>query len=274
MPVMRASVQLIGLLIVGFWPVSYTYAYGPLGHEIAGDIAALYLCAQATSEVGRLLEGESLGRASRWPDWIRKDPKWRKSKPWHFINVADQGHIADVTGQPGGDVVWAIRKFRDELADPDLSRSRRAEAVRFLAHFIADVHQPLHVGRKKDRGGNKIEIIVDGRTSNLHKFWDAQWLLKLDRKSRGYGTAGQVTSIAALAAGHVDEWRSVGVIDWAGESQLLRPVVYAFDAAAPVELDERYKIEALAVSRERLAAAGVRLAGILNDIFCANAESP
>jgi len=269
---MRVSAQLVGLFIVSFLPVSYTYAYGPLGHEIVGEIATSHLCVQAATEVERLLDSESLGRASRWPDWIRKEPKWRKSRPWHFINVADNGRLADVTGRPGGDVIWAIEKFRDELADPNLSESRRAEALRFLAHFIADVHQPLHVGRQEDRGGNKIVIVVDGRASNLHKFWDAQRLLKLDRNSHGYDSAGQIASIGALVADRVDVLQSVGVLDWARESQALRPDVYAFGAAASAELDEQYSAVALEISRARLAAAGVRLAGTLNDIFCTRVE--
>jgi hypothetical protein len=265
---MRVTAQLIALSIAGFFPVSYTYAYGSLGHEIVGEIAATYLCDRAASEVDRLLDGESLGRASRWPDWIRKDPQWRKSRPWHFINVADNGRLVDVTGRSGGDVIWAIGKFRDELADPNLSESRRAESLRFLAHFVADVHQPLHVGREEDRGGNKIAIVVDGQESNLHKFWDAQRLLKQDRNSRGYDKAGQIASIRALAAGRVDRLQSTGVLGWARESQALRPDVYEFSAATPIALDGQYSAAALEISRARLAAAGARLAGVLNDIFC------
>jgi len=265
---MRASAQLLGLLIMACWPVSYTYAYGPLGHQIVGDIAASYLCDRAATRVHGLLDGESLGRASRWADWIRSEPKWRKSLPWHFINVADDGDVADATGRSGGDVIWAIRKFRDELADSDLDKSRRARALRFLAHFVADVHQPLHVGRQEDRGGNKIAVVIDGRVSNLHRFWDAQWLLKQDRKQRGYAMAGQVASIRALAAGRIDAWQSAGVLEWARESQALRPTVYAFGSASPAELDAQYTTAALAISRERLSAAGVRLAGLLNHIFC------
>jgi len=191
MPVMRVSVQFIGLCVFGLLSASYTYAYGSLGHEIVGEIATSHLCARAASEVEELLDGESLGRASRWPDWIRRDPKWRKSGPWHYINVADNERISAVTGRAEGDVIWAIEKFRDELADQSLSELKRAEALRFLAHFIADVHQPLHVGRYEDRGGNKIAVRIDGRKANLHKFWDAQWLLKLDRSSHATDTAGQ-----------------------------------------------------------------------------------
>lgn len=262
------------MIIAGFLPTSYTYAYGPLGHEIVGDIATSYLCAKAATEVELLLDGESLGRASRWPDWIRKDPKWRKSGPWHYINVADEAYVFELTGRSGGDVIWAIETFSDELADMNLGRKRRGEALRFVAHFIADVHQPLHVGRLEDRGGNKIEVIVERRKSNLHKFWDAQWLLKYDRRIRDLDTAGQISSINALVVDRVDVLRSFGVLDWVRESHVVRPKVYAFDAVRgrPVELDGAYVAMALEISRARLGAAGVRLAGTLNDIFCPDAK--
>jgi hypothetical protein len=267
MPVMRATAQLIVLFTAGFLSVSYTYAYGSLGHEIVGEIAESYLCENAADEVARLLDGESLGRASRWPDWIRKDPKWRKSRPWHYINVGDDARIDAATGRPGGDVIWAIETFRGELGNQALDMQSRAEALRFLAHFIADIHQPLHVGRLEDRGGNSIAVIVDGQKSNLHKFWDAQQLLKLDRNSRGYDHDGQMASIRALVADRVDGLQAAGVLDWARESQGLRPDVYAFGAASG-ELDAKYRAAALQITRARLAAAGVRLAGTLNAIFC------
>ena len=254
--------------MAGLMPVSYTYAYGSLGHEIVGDIADSYLCVRAAAEVDNLLDGESLGRASRWPDWIRRDPKWHKSRPWHFINVADDDRITAATGAPDGDVIWAIGHFSAELADPNLSKARRAEALRFLAHFIADVHQPLHVGRHEDRGGNKIEVIVDGRESNLHKFWDAQWLLELERSSSGYDGSGQAASILALATDRIDHLQSADVLDWARESKALRADVYAFNGTTDLALDGQYRAKALAITRTRLAAAGVRLAGTLNSIFC------
>jgi hypothetical protein len=275
MPVMRVSVQLIGLCVFGLLFAPYTYAYGSLGHEIVGEIATSHLCPRAASEVEDLLDGESLGRASRWPDWIRRDPEWRKSGPWHFINVADNERISDVTGRSEGDVIWAIEKFSDELADQSLSELKRAEALRFLAHFIADIHQPLHVGRYEDRGGNKIAVRIDGRKSNLHKFWDAQWLLKLDRSKHDVDTAGQIASINALGAERSGVLQSADVLDWARESKALRPQVYAFDvmvSGEPATLDAQYSAAAVEISRARLAAAGIRLAGRLNDIFCDGAK--
>ena len=142
--------------------------------------------------------------------------------------------------------------------------------MRFVAHFIADVHQPLHVGRLRDRGGNRIDVIIGRRKSNLHRFWDAQWLLKRDRRIRDLDTARQIASIDALVADRIDVLQSVGVLDWARESHVVRPKVYAFAGAGgqPVRLDGAYVTMALEISRTRLATAGVRLAGSLNEIFC------
>ncbi len=270
MPVMRASAQLVGRFLIGFLLASCTYAYGPLGHEIVGDIATSQLCAPASAEVRRLLGGETLGRASRWPDWIRNDPKWRHSGPWHYLNVADAARIETATGRRGGDVVWAVRYFGAELADANLAPARRAEALRFVAHFIADVHQPLHVGRAEDRGGNAVTVVIGGRHTNLHRFWDAQWLLKMDRRANGYDTAGQIDALRLLSAGRINELQASNVAAWARESQALRDDVYAFgrDGSRPVELDRPYRETALEITRGRLAAAGVRLAGVLNGIYC------
>lgn len=217
-----------------------------------------------------MLGRESLGRASRWPDWIRNDPQWRHSGPWHYLNVADAARIDTATGRRGGDVVWAVRYFGAELADANLAPARRAEALRFVAHFVADVHQPLHVGRAGDRGGNAVTVVIGGRRTNLHRFWDAQWLLKRDRRVNGYDTAGQINAIRLLSAGRIEELQASNVVVWARESQALRDVVYAFerDGGRPVEFDREYRETALEITRSRLAAAGVRLAGVLNGIYC------
>lgn len=278
MPVMRVTAQYVLVLIVAFGCVRAADAYGPTGHRIVGEIAAANLCTGAEAEVARLLDGQSLGRAGQWPDWIRREPEWQKSRPWHFINVPDNGRLKEATGRSEGDVIWAVQHFSAELADRELGERRRAEALRFLAHFVADVHQPLHVGRATDRGGNQVSIRIGGASaglrppSNLHQFWDAQYLLRIDRQQQNVKLAEQIESISRLRPSA--QQAGGGVFDWARESLALRPEVYSIGPERPARISPEYAANALHITRERLAAAGYRLARELNRMFCSESPPP
>jgi hypothetical protein len=273
MPVMRGRVQVGIFLVAGMLSASNSAAFGPEGHRLAGDIAASYLCEEARQEVSAMLEGQSLARAGQWPDWIRSKSEWRHTRSWHYINVGDEEPILPRT-QTDSDVLWAIDRFERELADESLPLEQRRWALQFFTHFVVDVHQPLHVGRAADRGGNGIDVRVAGRSTNLHRVWDAQALLKSarpadDQADRGY--AGQLEGLVVLTADEVVELQAAGPLDWARESQALRAEVYAMGqglGGAPVELDDAYLARALEILSLRLSQAGVRLAGRLNRVFC------
>ena len=66
----------------------------------------------------------------------------------------------------------SIQRFTAVLRDPQASRESKQEALRFLVHFVGDIHQPLHVGRRADRGGNSIPVTLFGQETNLHSVWD------------------------------------------------------------------------------------------------------
>ncbi|NND36484.1 MAG: S1/P1 nuclease [Gammaproteobacteria bacterium] len=257
--------------------MSPSHAYGPTGHRIVGTIAESYLCAEADVAIGSLLDGESLAEAGLWADRIRGNPDWRYTSPWHYINVADDAPIERAGGGDRGDVLWAIRRFSAEVADPSVSPRRRAEALRFLVHFIADVHQPLHVGREEDRGGNEIDVLLGSKRTNLHALWDAQALLKADRRGAGYRVDGQTEAILRLTERDVRRLQRTPPRVWARESQYLRPYVYAFRANSTggvLRPDADYLALARELSKLRLSQAGVRLAGELNRVFCPGGRVP
>ena len=264
---MRLGVQVIAFLGVLGCAIPSALAFGPTGHGLVGVVAENYLCADAKREIDLLLNGETLARAGLWPDWIRSKAQWEHSKPWHYINVDDDEPVEGVTGQVDGDVIQAIIRFRAELADERLDAERRANALRFLAHSVPDVHQPLHVGRASDRGGNTISMRVAGKKTNLHALWDAESLLQMD----GLKFNDEVRLLAALAEADSQAIRAAGPLEWARESQALRGFVYAFPSRQrgfPVEPDAAYLSAARTIIRLRLAQAAARLARQLNDIFC------
>lgn len=243
-------------------------AFGPGGHRIAGEVAASLLCAKTAAEIAALAGGESLAELGLWADRIRDQDEWRHTGPWHFMNIDDGVRIEAYEHPPEGDVLWAIEQQAETLAQPG-DPERRAEALRFLVHFVVDIHQPLHVGRESDRGGNTIDVRYRGETSNLHRFWDTD-VLRIEGLAESEYTA-RIKPLARMFAGR----DHTSPTDWAAESLELRPVVYGFGGQRRntiVSLDETYLEAAKVTIRVRLAQAAVRLAatlnGLLGDVRC------
>jgi hypothetical protein len=236
-------------------------AYGTAGHVIAGELAEQWLCERARTEIGRLGDGQDLGELGLWADRIRSDPDHVASAPWHYINIADGEALAGVRHPPEGDLLWAIDRYSGRLRDSSLDRIERAEALKFLIHFIVDLHQPLHVGLADDRGGNAIILRFRGETTNLHRLWDTHAIDWTDQSIRTYRRR------LSQDFGAADAPVSLDPLVWAEESLALRRAVYDFGGANRQPRDA-YLDFAAATTRERLALSARRLAGTLNSIFC------
>ncbi len=257
-------------LALAIWPTSAA-AWGAKGHQIVGEIAQRNLTVEARSEVDRLLHGddETLAHASTWADRIRSDESYNWAGPLHYINGAEGAEdiVLEQDCPPRGCVVRAIERFRDQLADRQRPLAERREALKFLAHFIGDVHQPLHASYAADRGGNRLLVTFYGEPVNLHALWDSSiiernlswwtfrnwrgWAKTLDRKT---------TAVEKRT------WANSTPLDWAQESfDLARSHAYA--AQAGDDLGSAYHRRNLPVVEERLRQAGVRLAAVLNRVL-------
>ena len=157
-------------------------------------------------------------------------------------------------------MLWAIDRFSVQLADRSQSNAMRAEALKFLVHFIVDIHQPLHVGLASDRGGNAIELRYNGERTNLHRFWDThaiEWtglpVGDYARRLSSDSETGEPVELDPLV--------------WAEESRALRARVYDFGRAGQ-EPSRSYKDFAAETTIERLRLASRRLAGTLNRLLC------
>jgi nuclease S1 len=235
-------------------------AYGPRGHLIAGAAAAPLLCDAAVAGVASLGDDQTLGELGLWADRIRGDERWRRSAPWHYVNVEhDLGALAH---PPEGDVLWAIEHFTAELDRRELPAAERAAALRFLVHFVVDLHQPLHVGLASDRGGNLIDVRYAGTQVNLHAFWDDDAI-----ELAGLGIGAYVAKIDARVRREYARVGSSTADDWARESLALRATVYRFDRSTG-RLSDRYLRVAEQITEEQLIRAAARLAVTLNRVFC------
>jgi len=156
-----------------------------------------------------------------------------------------------------------IERFSAVLADTSAPDARRLEALRFLAHFIGDLHQPLHMGHKADRGGNDIHVVFFGRPANLHAVWDTGIIVRSHTDWLAF--ARELHD--SLEPGETDELiASMEVIDWANESyHLAINEVYPGVGDQPIAAE--YTEVNLPLVEERLIAAGIRLAGVLNHLL-------
>jgi hypothetical protein len=249
------------LLLVACAGAGSASAYGVEGHLIAGRVAATRLCPRAAAAVDRLGDGRDLGEIGLWADRIRSDPDHAESGPWHYVNLTADERLADLRHPPEGDVLWAIAHFGAQLADAHLDDATRAEALRFLVHFIVDIHQPLHAGRAIDRGGNGIALRFRGEATNLHRLWDTDAIRWRD--------ASLATWIADVGrrADAIDGEAGSDPLKWTEESRELLDAVYDFGRPGG-EPSPAYLNMAASITRDRLALASVRLAGSLNAIFC------
>jgi hypothetical protein len=269
MPVVHCSVKLLlSLYLLLNFAFGTAHAFGAKAHRVAGYIAEAELCRGSRAALSELIPHGDLAEAGLWADRIRADKQWDVARPWHYINVPDDVAIAAAPRSRKGDVLLAISDFRQQLSNRTLARAKREVALYMLVHFVVDVHQPLHVGRRQDLGGNLVPVRAGEYRGNLHSYWDSQIFQFVD------DAPAYARKLQNRFAAESMLWEQAPPIQWASESQQLRASVYAFgyDADGLGLLEPGYEQMARAVAERRLAQAGSRLARMLNDIWCSQAD--
>ncbi|MFZ4506486.1 MAG: S1/P1 nuclease [Fimbriimonas sp.] len=249
------------------------FAWTDFGHRTIAEIANMNLTPEARAEVKRLLGTMSIGEASVWADNVRRDRP--NTGPWHYKDFFFRPDRKRTANKPGEEnAVWAIRKYSAILADRSQSDAVRSEALKWVLHFVGDIHQPLHaVSRetdalpKGDRGGNDFKILAPREMSNmqrpptnLHALWDLGCGL-----FTGEGSPVQVaqTIEAAVPFAGLRGGRNLNPEDWAKES-----FGFAKSSSYSTEEGKEPTPEYLRASRQiitrRVAIAGYRLAQTLN----------
>ena len=251
-------------------------AWGKTGHRVIAAIADEQLSGLARANIREILGGaESLDEAANWPDEMRSAPGtfWQTTAtPWHYVTL--NGIIYDHAPSEG-DALEALGRFRATLQDPNASLADKQLALRFIVHLVGDLHQPLHVGKCCDRGGNDVKVKWFGRDLNLHAVWDSALVDEQQYSFTEYAAKLQRhTSSADVIA-----WWDINPRDWISESAQIRETLYPRLARPdpkkrlkkgekPVpELSYSYVYKFTPVMERRLSQAGVRLAAYLNDIY-------
>lgn len=234
--------------------------WGQIGHRTTGDIAEDYLTEEAAAEVQRVLGNESLAQVSTWMDEVRSDGGYDFMAPWHYVTIPAGETYETAEKAEGGDIIWAILKVVRELKEGGLTPKQEAENLKILVHLVGDLHQPLHVGNGTDRGGNDVRLEWAGERSNLHRVWDSDII---DGKQLSFTELSMF--INHPTEEQITEWQSTDVLDWAYESQALLEQVY--DLPDDMRLGYEYSYRNWDTVQRRLLQAGVRLAGLINEIY-------
>jgi len=297
------------------------HAWGCKGHQAIALIAESHLTPHAREAALSILaaapidpnlprycgpNNDPFADASTWADDVRKLRP--DTAPWHFIDIprgARKSDIAKYCPSPQGCVTSALADEMRVLRDPHASPQASADALRFLIHFVGDIHQPLHASTNNDLGGNCVPVTFFGRAPvestpgsgafnpNLHSIWDVDIIEHFSPGESSQDFANQITRGFSL---WMPEWeaQTANFSAWAWEShEMAEQIAYGqlphripiamprllnscsdltdSERARLLQLNENvaddYESVAAPIAEQQIAKAGARLAALLNSLW-------
>ena len=274
------------LLALGPGAAAPAFAWAEYGHRTVAAIALANVRPATRARIARLLAAErglgtpacrvrSLGDAAVWPDCVKAEPwRWAYTFAWHYQTEPICAPFDPLENCANGNCISAqIERNRRLLADRSLPRAQRLEALAFLAHFIGDIHMPLHSGDNGDAGGNAVKADYGiAPAGNLHWIWDGP-------EAERAISAASPPLVRRYAPGERAALAGGTAADWGRESWALARTVYlrAFGrdpCAGPLlpaqTVWSETAIEAsLPDASRRITQAGLRLAETLDAALAA-----
>ena len=244
------------VLVIMFCNSLDTFAWGKIGHRVVGQIAYNHMSKKARKNVQKILGNESLANSGTWMDFIKSDKSYDHQTPWHYCVIPDSLTYQQTATPEQGDIIMTLERIINELKAKNF-REDELWAIRCLVHLVGDIHQPLHVGNGKDKGGNNEQLKYMYQSSNLHRVWDSEMIDHQQLSFTEYATSIDFTSETQERL-----WQNSTILDWANESKSLREQVY--NLPEDKFLSYKYTFDNINTLNKRLLQAGIRLAGILN----------
>ena len=237
-------------------------AYDAVGHRIVADIAYQNLTNKALTQVDKVLGKHGIIYEATWADEVRSDKKYAYSYQWHYQNLkdgmttADFQKLLDNPKAEGEHLFYAL----DTLTSRLKKDKNDAEALKFLVHFVGDLHQPMHLGRLEDLGGNKISINWFGKTINLHSLWDS-YIIESNKMSYSEFSRYLQDKFEPKRS----EFKKYSILQSIEAGYAIRTQIYAYDTT---DTNNYHYVYFFANKQdEMLYRGGIQLANILNDIY-------
>lgn len=287
----RIAIALLGIMLCA---PSLSLGWGAGGHMMVASIAFKRLNPRAKAQAMALLarpinpaavtaKSPDFVSAAHWADDLRPFKQFDSFKPLHFI---DNPFSTDGTALPAGvpepDNIVKALEDNVEILKTSTDQDAQAQALRFIIHFVGDIHQPLHCATRVssanpdgDRGGNLVSIKVAGKKTNLHSYWDGG-IGNFPKTGPNFAPPplSQIPGAAAAAmAGNPATDPKVKLNDpanfsaWSDESFALAKSTAYKGMQNGVTPSAAYNAASLKVARKRVAWGGYRLAALLNSIW-------
>ena len=255
---MKCLTPLIILLSFILTPLT-GFAWDTTAHQAIASIAQSRLTPQARQIVERLLAqepGSTLINITSYADEHRNSENMR----WHYVNFPFKTcHYQPQRDCPDDECVIArIDRFNATLHS-NASDADKLLALKFLVHLVGDIHQPLHAGFGRDKGGNRYQVQYQGEATNLHALWDydmvQQFHLGSEQLAQKILSEYDVPQNAVTLEG--------GAALWAEQSC---NIVNSPGFYPPHKVPAAYLEKHAALAQLQIFKAGLRLAEMLNTL--------
>jgi hypothetical protein len=253
------------LIITIFYLPLQSMAWGTEGHRICGQIAKAYLTPNARRAIEQILGDETIAMTGNWADFIKSDPNYNYLSSWHYVDF-DKVYtypemVEYLNNDKNVDAYTKLQFLITELKKKDISSADRLLYLRMLIHIVEDVHQPMHAAHADDKGGNDFKLTWFSTPANLHSVWDSQLI---DFQQLSY--TEYASAINHTTAAQRKEWQADPISKWIFESNQIAEKLYT-EIKPGETLNYKYNFNHISTLNHQLLKAGVRLAGILNQLF-------
>ena len=241
-------------------------AWGMTGHRVVAEIADNNLTTKARKEVTKIIGPQKLAYWANWGDFIKSDKKWDHADTFHYVNIPgdmsrEEYNVAIEASAEENMYKKGLFLINELKNNTSLSTQTKQEYLYFLIHIMGDAHQPMHVGRAEDLGGNKVKVNWFRDTTNIHSVWDSKLV---DYENYSYTEYAEVLDI--VTKNKRKEIQKGTFADWIYESYQKANVIYA-----TVKIDDKlgynYHHDNKYSMEDQLLKGGLRLAQTINEIF-------
>ncbi|WP_291078176.1 MULTISPECIES: S1/P1 nuclease [unclassified Empedobacter] len=254
------------MLLGAFLASESALAWGLTGHRVVSQIAEQHISKKTRKKITKIIGPQKLAYWANWPDFIKSDDSWKHADSYHYVNIPgdlDRAQFDVALDGTSDDNMYKKGLFLiNELKNnKNLTIEQKQHDLYFLIHILGDAHQPLHVGRPDDLGGNRIKVEWFRDKVNIHTVWDSKLV---DYENYSYT---EYSNLLDIATKEQQKTMQEGTFaDWIYGSYIIANRIYA-GVKMDDKLGYRYHFDNKKTIEDQMLKGGLRLAKVLDEIY-------